>query len=67
MVGANTDDGLNAELAALQREQCDALEDSTFVGMTTEEQHAFEHRAQRITQIQRELGLRPEAEKNRLW
>ena len=48
MLGANTGDGLNAELAALQREQRDALDNSTFVGMTTQEQQAFEHRADRI-------------------
>jgi hypothetical protein len=60
MVGANKDDGLKAELDALLQEQRDALENATYISMSSQERHDYDGRAVRITALQRELGVGPD-------
>lgn len=42
------DSALCSELAGLQKQQWEALEHATYVGMTAEQAREYEHRARRI-------------------
>lgn len=48
---------LKAEFKALQRQQWDALEHATFVGMSANEAQKYERRARRLNELQRALGI----------
>ena len=59
------DGKLIAEFKALQKQQWEALDRAIYVGMTAREAQEYEHRARRITELQRALGLSLEIPKSR--
>lgn len=47
---------LTQELSGLLKEQSQALNDSTFLGMTEQEAREFDHRSAKIHELQKQLG-----------
>ena len=51
--------GLQSAIAGLKKQQHEAMERATFVGMNSEEKAAYDDRAERINLFQRALDNQP--------
>jgi hypothetical protein len=56
------DQELQAEMIQLLKEQTAAVEKEVFGGLTAVEEVAYEHRKERISELQTELDIKPAIE-----